>query len=179
MRPTATRIADLARLATAFEPNTRTPPLGWREVRAFEEEHGLVLPEPYRTFVAEISDGCPSGPPHYGLIGLADLPPDWGTHRPPRELATPFPLTEAWHWDAEDHSLTDAELDEATHPVHNHGSVVLGTDGCGMYWHLVVTGPERGRIWFIASEGAEPFGSGFADWVAHWAAGRPWWPDEG
>jgi len=61
------------------------------------------------------------------------------------------------------------------------GSIVLGTDGCGMYWHLIVTGPHCGHIWLITSEGATPFGaefghttreSGFADWVKHWAAGN-------
>ncbi|WP_374195835.1 SMI1/KNR4 family protein [Streptomyces sp. ISL-24] len=45
--------------------------LGWETVRAFEAEHGVVLPEPYRTFVAEVSDGSFQGPPGYGLAGLS------------------------------------------------------------------------------------------------------------
>jgi hypothetical protein len=52
--------------------------LGWEAVRAFEAEHDIVLPEPYRTFVAEISDGSYQGPPDYGMVGLAELPNDWG-----------------------------------------------------------------------------------------------------
>ena len=52
-----------------------------------------------------------------------------------------------------------------------------------MYWHLVVTGPHRGHVWFVTGEGALPFGaefgtttaaSGFAGWVGRWAAGRDW-----
>lgn len=52
-----------------------------------------------------------------------------------------------------------------------------------MDWHLVVTGFHRGHIWHITGEGALPFGAefgfttgeaGFAGWVAHWAANKPW-----
>ena len=55
--------------------------LGWAAVHAFEAEHGVVLPEPYRTFVAEVSDGSFQGPPVYGLVGPAELPDDWGGRR--------------------------------------------------------------------------------------------------
>ncbi|WP_144127040.1 hypothetical protein [Catellatospora sichuanensis] len=72
-------------------------------------------------------------------------------------------------------------------PVFNHGSVVLGTGGCGMYWHLIVSGPHRGHVWFICGEGAMPFAaqfghttgeSGFAGWVKHWSAGNEWFDAE-
>jgi hypothetical protein len=36
------------------------------------------------------------------------------------------------------------------------GGICLGTDGCGMYWHLIVTGPERGMPWMLAGEGIQP-----------------------
>lgn len=141
--------ADLAILRSAFETGN---PLGWEAVHAFEARHSVVLPEPYRTFVAEITDGDSGGPPDYGLIELGKLPDDWGNGRPIRELAKPFPLTETWVW--EDEERPDEELGPLLEPVHNHGSLVLGTDGCGMYWHLIVTGPHRGHIWNISGEGA-------------------------
>ncbi len=53
--------------------------LGWDAVHAFEAGHGIVLPEPYRTFVAETTDGSRSGPPDYGLVPPAGLPDCWGT----------------------------------------------------------------------------------------------------
>jgi hypothetical protein len=68
-------------------------------------------------------------------------------------------------------------------PVFDHGPIVLGTDGCGMYWHLIVTGLHRGHVWNIGGEGAAPFGAGFgfataepgfAGWVGHRAANKPW-----
>jgi len=160
--------------------------LGWDGVREFERRHGVVLPEPYRTFVAEIADGAKAGPPDYGLVPLAALPSDWGEgRRPERVLNRAFPLTEGWYWENEG-SEPCAELDARIEEVFNHGSVVLGTDGCGMYWHLVVTGPHRGHIWLITGEGAGPFGAefgfttaepGFAGWVGHWSAGQSWFDE--
>ncbi|MEV7522430.1 SMI1/KNR4 family protein [Streptomyces sp. NPDC091371] len=169
------RPGDLAALRTAFAAGA--PALGWDAVRAFEEEHAIVLPEPYRTCVAEICDGFPAGPPHYGLLPLAAMPLDWGHGRPERVLAEPFPLTEAWPWEDDEGGPDDEGVEEfeaRLAPVFDHGSIVLGTDGCGMYWHLVVTGAHRGHLWLISGEGALPFDGGFAEWVGYWAAGRDW-----
>jgi hypothetical protein len=61
--------AELAALRAAFDVDDRgESALGWEAVHAFEAEHGIVLPEPYRTFVAEMTDGSSSGPPEYGLL---------------------------------------------------------------------------------------------------------------
>ncbi|MFF3455414.1 SMI1/KNR4 family protein [Streptomyces sp. NPDC002730] len=175
------RAEDLEVLRAAFDPELCEPPLGWDALRAFEAEHGIVLPEPYRTFVAEIGDGCTDAPTEYGLIPLADMPSDWGDDRPRRDLAKPFPLTEQWLW--EEDPRPEEEIDALLDPVFDHGSIVLGTDGCGMYWHLIVTGEHRGHIYLITGEGAGPFGApfgfttaepGFAGWVKHWASGKSW-----
>lgn len=172
---------DLAILRAAFEPDE---PLGWDGVRAFEAEQGIVLPEPYRTFVAEICDGSTFGLPDLGLIELGRLPEDWGQNRPTRVLSEPFPLTDGWIWESEDRSAE--ELKALLGPVHNHGSLVLGTEGCGMYWHLIITGAHRGHVWCITDVGAYPFGaefgtttgrSGFAGWVEHWHNDKPWEDD--
>ncbi|WP_283133108.1 SMI1/KNR4 family protein [Rhizohabitans arisaemae] len=175
---------DLEVLRAAFDVDRRAAPLGWDAVRAFESLHGIVLPEPYRTFVAEICNGYKDGPPGYGLISLEGMPGSWGEGRPERDLAQPFPLTESWYWE------TDPEFDDEDllDPIHNHGSIVLGTDGCGLNWHLIVAGPHRGHMWEISGEGALAFGAppfgftdadpGFAGWVKHWAAKKPWWNND-
>ncbi|MEV8454183.1 SMI1/KNR4 family protein [Streptomyces sp. NPDC052095] len=165
------------------------PPAGWESVRSFEREHGIVLPEPYRTFTAEICDGLRAGPPYCGLLPLAQTPPDWGSKRPERLLAKPYPLTEAWLWVGQDEeNLSEQEFEDRRGPVFDHGSLLLGTDGCGMYWHLIVTGPQRGHVWLIDENGAMPFGTrpgtspmpgtpGFTGWATHWAQGRSWFAD--
>ncbi|MEV0368811.1 SMI1/KNR4 family protein [Streptomyces sp. NPDC050636] len=173
---------DTEALRAVFAPGRGNPPLGWAAVRTFESGHGITLPEPYRTFVAEIADGCADGPPDYGLVPLAALPDDWSDESVERALDAPFPLTAAWLW--EDDPRPSEKIEPLLAPVAAHGSVVLGTDGCGMYWHLIVTGEHRGHIWQITGEGAVPFGApfglttaepGFAGWVRHWAAEKEWY----
>lgn len=172
--------ADLAMLRAELGPDSA--PLGWETVRAFEAEHQITLPEPYRSYVATIADGSYLGPPEYGLMELTALPSDWGAGRPSRVLSKPFPLSAEWLWAVDERP--EAEYADALDTVFDHGSIVLGTDGCGMYWHLVVTGTHRGHVWHITELGAMPFGAefgyttaqpGFAGWVRHWAAGKDWW----
>jgi hypothetical protein len=157
------------------------PAPGARAVAAFETAHAIRLPEPYRTFATWTAGGLAAGPPRYGLLPPGALPGDWGRSRPPRDPAAPFPLTRPWIW--EDDPRPDEEIGPLIDRVTGHGTVVLGSDGCAMYWHLVVTGAHRGQVWHISGEGAIPFGApfghttaepGFAGWVGHWAAGRQW-----
>ncbi|MFB6876174.1 SMI1/KNR4 family protein [Streptomyces sp. NPDC056323] len=187
-----TETCDPAELATLREIFTSrpeaVPPAGWESVRSFEAEHSIVLPEPYRTFVAEICDGLRAGPPYYGLLPLAQTPSDWGSGRPERLLAEPFPLMAAWLWEEEEEALSEQEFEARMDSVFDHGSLLLGTDGCGMYWHLIVTGSQRGQVWLIDENGAMPFGTrpdtslmpgtpGFVGWVTHWVQGRSWFAD--
>lgn len=187
MKPDLADPADLAVIGEALGiDDGGESALGWDAVHVFEAEHGIVLPEPYRTFVAEVSDGSFVGPPDFGLLGLAEMPGDWGADRPVRDLAQPFPLTQPWLWEGED--MSGAEYEARLAPVFDHGTIVLGTDGCGMYWHLVVTGEHRGHVWNISGEGAMPFGAefgfttgepGFAGWVRHWASNAEWFDVDG
>ncbi|WP_411092190.1 SMI1/KNR4 family protein [Streptomyces sp. 049-1] len=185
---------ELAALREVFISRPEAiPPAGWAVVRSFEAEHGIVLPEPYRTFVAEICDGLRAGPPYYGLLPLVQTPSDWGPDRPERLLAEPFPLTASWLWEEEEseedeETVSGQELEERIDSVFDHGSLLLGTDGCGMYWHLIVSGRQRGHVWLIDENGAVPFGTrpdaslmpgtpGFAGWATHWAQGRSWFAE--
>ncbi|MFJ8546739.1 SMI1/KNR4 family protein [Streptomyces sp. NPDC093586] len=181
--------AELAALRAAFvDDDGRAPALGPEAVRAFEAEHGIVLPEPYRTFVAQIADGSRQGPPAHGLLGPGELPAGWGGDPSARDLSEPFPPTEPWLREEDEESdEPEEDRDAVIDRVLHHGSVVLGTDGCAMDGHLVVTGPHRGRIWRVTDVGALPFGaasgrttaeSGFVGWVRHWADGKEWFDAE-
>ncbi|MFJ8062846.1 SMI1/KNR4 family protein [Streptomyces sp. NPDC096142] len=163
-------------LRSAIETEWREPALGHDGVSTWESEHGLVLPEPYRSLIAEITNGSSLGPPEDGgLLPLGWLPPDWpyGSDRDP---AAPFPLQEAWAW--EDEPLVDGHHERVA-DVYTHGSIVLGTDDGLSYWVLVVTGPQRGKVWLVTDVGACPYpmpeAVGFLEWVQRWHAGDGWW----
>jgi S13-like protein len=180
----ATNGDDLTVLRQLFAGAQLGPPAGWDKVHAFEAGQGVVLPEPYRSFVAEVGDGCADGPPDYGLVALGESPDRDGRHwqfATPGALARPFPLTEAWIWEDGGPPPTPG-VDPAM--VFDDGVLPLGTEGDGMYWVLVVTGEHRGQIWDINGEGASPFGHpfggtsaapGFTGWVSHWADGQDWY----
>ncbi|MFF0394112.1 hypothetical protein ACFYS8_36210 [Kitasatospora sp. NPDC004615] len=66
----------------------------------------------------------------------------------------------------DDEEAPEEELDDAIEPVFKHGSVVRGTNGCGMYCHLIVTGQHRGHVRYVDGEGATPFGAPFGGTTA-------------
>lgn len=168
--------ATLDFLRSAFPPEWREPALGHEAVAAWEAENRVMLPEPYRTFVAEISNGSSLGPAEDGgLQPLGWLPASW-PDLGPRQPGEPFPLEEARHW--EDDETVDAE-DPQIDAAFNQGSVVLGSEDGQSFWILLTTGRRRGEVWMVADVGATPAPGnhawGFEEWVRHWHAGNDWW----
>ncbi|WP_224276511.1 SMI1/KNR4 family protein [Streptomyces sp. LS1784] len=165
--------ATLDFLRSAFASEWREPAPGHDGVAAGEAENRVTLPEPYRTFIAEISNGSSLGPPEDGgLQPLGWLPagwPDMGLRYP----GEPFPLDEAWAW--EDDETADAD-DPRIDAVFTHGSVVLGAEDGPSFWLLVTTGPRRGEIWMVSDVGAIPApdadARSFDGWVRHWHSGN-------
>jgi hypothetical protein len=169
--------AALTLLRSAFEPEWRESPLGYEAVEAWESEHGVVLPEPYRTVVAEITNGYSLGPAEDGgLERLGCLPASWPDFLP-RRPGAPFPLAEDWPW--EDDNSVDPDGDPRIDAVYTQGSIVLGSEDGQSFWLLVTTGPRRGEVWMVADVGAGPVPGnepwGFLEWVRRWHAGNGWW----
>jgi hypothetical protein len=58
---------------------------------------------------------------------------------------------------------------------------VLGTDDELSYWVLVLTGPQRGKVWLVTDVGAYPYpypqpeAHSFTEWVQHWKTHDGWW----
>jgi hypothetical protein len=152
------------------------PPLGEETVAAFERRHGIGLPDAYREFLLRVGDGG-GGPPEYGLMRLGEVPKDMlpqeaATWRSLPKVTEPFPFTQAWVWEDGDTSP------EGTGDEVSCGSLCLGTDGCAMYWHLVVSGPERGHVWMLCGEGIQPTvpKRDFLRWYEDWLDGvQDWW----
>ncbi|MFE2022973.1 SMI1/KNR4 family protein [Streptomyces sp. NPDC059499] len=135
-----------------------------------------MLPEPYRSLVAEIANGSSLGPPEDGgLRPLGRLTPG-RPYQAERKPAAPFPLQETWAWEGEPLA---ADHNERVTDVYGNGSVVLGTDDELSYWVLVVNGPQRGKIWLVSDVGAYqypgPEAFGFLEWVQRRQAGDGWW----
>jgi hypothetical protein len=132
------------------------PPVPETDVVAFEARHQIRLPDEYRLFITEISAGG-DGP---GIDGLMEFAGDDEFER----LAHPFPLTALWNWDQ------DPKADDAAIDLCKDGWLCLGHEGCTSEWVLIVTGEQRGQVWDVSSEGAQPCAPAlnFLDWYELW-----------
>ena len=137
----------------------------------WEKSRQVALPQEYREFISRVGNGA-SGPPEYGLLPLGEicadlLPAEKLTWRSLEGLRRPFPFTKPWVWE-------EGELSsEGSREQVGDGSIMLGTDGCGIYWHLIVSGPERGTVWQLTGEGIQPLcpKRNFGEWVSDWLEG--------
>lgn len=149
------------------------PPLQEAQVIAFEQQQRIALPDSYRAFLTEVGDGG-DGPPCYGLQCLGDTKDVWYALEQGYQdyLAVPFPFTEAWVWEEE----PDTPEREARMDTVKYGNLNLGTDGCGLYWTLIVTGEARGQIW-LADVGIQPCAPNrdFLSWYEYWLDGIAYW----
>lgn len=138
-----------------FELNT---PLREADVHAFEERHGITLPDDYRGFLIKFGNG--GAGPYYGVLKLGEMDDNFG-FAPWLDgfvgsLSTPFPFTEAWN------DLTGRPYpDRITNEQYEHdldafekhywrpidGATPICHLGCAMRVWLVITGSERGHVW--------------------------------
>jgi hypothetical protein len=166
--------AQIERIAEKVRVQKRrlNPPLPNSRVVAFEQSHEISLPGGYREFIQCIGDGG-DGPPHYGLNPLGQPACDmrgeeraFWTNLP--HVGKPFPFTRYWIWEG------GQATDEGTEDAVTHGSICIGNEGCGMYWHLIITGAERGNVWMITDEGIQPAcpKRDFVTWYEDWLDGK-------
>lgn len=143
--------------------NLRPPVEHW-DVEAFEAMHNIRLPEGYRRFILEIGDGG-DGPPGCRFYSL---------HEPERDrynllvpLDVPFPLTEGRRWEEEEEGK-----DRLQEGIYN-GYLIIGNEGCGEFWGIIVTGAERGNIWNLCYAGDFPVRPrrDFLSWYEFWLDG--------
>ncbi|MEV6164189.1 SMI1/KNR4 family protein [Streptomyces sp. NPDC052052] len=168
--------ATLVFLRSAFPPEWREPTLGHETVAEWERENEVLLPEPYRTFITQISNGSSLGPADDGgLQPLGWLPDTW-PYLDRRRPGEPFPLEAAWSWEGDDSADPD---DPRIAAAFNKGSIVLGAEDGPSFWLLLTTGPRRGEVWTVSEVGAGPAPGGqvcgFEEWVRRWHTGNGWW----
>lgn len=158
-----------------------------RELRAWEREHGIELPAEYRAFLSELGNG--GAGPFYGVfpLGMWDGGPleSWAG-----DLRAPFPHREAWNLpasrlerpedfesDEEEDAWNEALAAEYHAPSLLDGAFWICHHGCALRTALVVTGPERGNVWFDGrpdNSGIVPHTDpgarhlSFGDWYLEW-----------
>lgn len=141
------------------------PPLPEVAVAEFEERHEVALPPDYRLFITELSaEGA--GPGHR----LCRPDTACCAHRRTGHLAQPSPYLPGpryfgdWEQRYEDPPGPDRNFLKGTLAVAGHG--------CTLYTHLIVTGPARGRLFNLDSDG--PVGpyvvedADFLAWYERW-----------
>jgi hypothetical protein len=128
------------------------PPLTEDRVRRFEAEHQVVLPSEYRDFLMLLGNG--GAGPGYGLemlghtygVGWGEQPGLVG------DLAQPFPYAEAWNAEPVDGTRPVEEQyrqqDVYWSPQHVNGALPICHHGCNLRECLIVSGPEKGNMWF-------------------------------
>jgi hypothetical protein len=171
------------------------------QLEEVESQFGIRLPEEYRTFLLDMgSGGCG---PMYGVFPLLKQDGAWLWDGDGASLTTnpaaPFRHTAAWNLDGhpiwkskpdEDDERFDSESFEDAleawqekftevywDPKWTEGAICLCHHGCAKRSWLVVTGEERGNMWYDATadeEGLEPHSSPtakrltFFEWYTRW-----------
>lgn len=158
-----------------------SPPLPESRVVAFEVENSIRLPQDYREFLLSVGEHG-EGSPTYGLLPLGHTDgvhvPDYLRDGYGDRLKRDFPLTRAWMWEDEDDDASDTLPDKVRST--EQGCLVLGDDGCAMYWVLIISGSCRGEIWQRTGEGMGPCWPRlkFGEWYLKWLMGdTDWWPE--
>lgn len=115
-------------------------------IEAFEDRHKVCLPQAYRMFLKHIGNGC-----NHMLEGcrLNDLDSCLCY-----EIAAPFMLEKFWLWE-EDNRDSDIIEAEKINKVYR-GNIELMNLGCGMSYHLIITGKCQGEVWNFTEVGVQP-----------------------
>jgi hypothetical protein len=145
------------------------------EVTAFEQRHGIRLPEDYRGFLIRIGNG--GAGPYYGVFKLGEMD-GLDDDKPWKEgefvgiLREPWPHRSAWNLPREElivpDNAPDDRIDAAMEQLDRKywaeaivtGAFPICHHGCALRDWLVVTGPEAGQVWYDARvnrEGLRPY----------------------
>lgn len=145
------------------------PPLTLDEIKQFEAEYQISLPEEYIAFLTIIGDG--GAGPFYGVNTLVDSRIMYFDNSEKAqhsyfELSKPFPYTKSWNVEKELAAL-DEQIDQAYEdgnevleeqllaeksaltdlPQNDYGRLNISDYGCGITISLIIKGKEKGNMW--------------------------------
>jgi hypothetical protein len=156
------------------------------EILAFEKYYGITLPIEYRTFLRELGSG--GAGPGNGLIDLEILPQqdddgfDSKFFEDSSRIQKQFPIStklaqEALARPKDKRFIEDVEYDGL-------GCLEMADHGCGSFSFLVITGEQRGTVWYhgcsmelipaVDKQGQQlDFLGWYEDWLDHPAGWVP------
>ncbi|WP_431968921.1 SMI1/KNR4 family protein [Actinacidiphila sp. bgisy160] len=189
----------------AWDGGTRgplPPPLSEAEVRDAERQFGIIFPEDYRHYLRTVSAGG-----RVRTLRRAGTRWVWegDTHADRAGLRAPFPDQDAalaecerlWSREPREDDFPSAEAHRTAHraweeaadaadEARTAGAVILLEHGCGFATLLVVSGPQRGTMWFdgratsdrvhpLPNDAGRPatFAEWYVDWLEHEEQPRP------
>lgn len=136
------------------------------DLRAFEQQRGVELPEAYRAFL--LYGGGGGAGPYYGLYPLEawdDVAACFVEHPPADLLQRPSPLRVG------SNDVDLGEDDEKSVPEAFQGAMTIGTQGCQYFNLLIVSGECRGRVAYVDTDGGPVYVSrepDFLAWYERW-----------
>ncbi|WP_159100029.1 SMI1/KNR4 family protein [Treponema saccharophilum] len=129
------------------------------EIKSFEKKNNIKLPNELVSFYTTISNGCKmiDG---FNLRKLEEWKFKTG------QLNRDFPFTEPWIWE-------DDENTEKLKYIED-GNIELIDIGDSQTWNIIVSGKEKGKMWFFTDVGIQPCAPAmdFLTWFEFWLDGN-------
>lgn len=128
-----------------------------KDVAAFEARYGIKLPPAYRDFILTVGNG--GAGPGNGVLSLDNCLPRSQATMGDGCLAAPF---------LHDRQMAAAALDATNYDA---GAIRVADQGNESFDLLVVTGKDRGLLWYDGVKSADaliPCHYDFAEWYATW-----------
>lgn len=130
-------------------------------IREFERKYGVVLPQELMDLYCGICNGCTmiDGFPLKSIE-------EWEVELD--DIKKPFPFEQDWIWEDEENE------DEAKLSQTLQGNIELIDVGDAQSWNVIVTGKQRGQMWFFTDVGIQPCNPpmNVLEWFAFWLDGK-------
>ncbi len=151
-------------------------PMDASQVRTWECQHTVKLPEDYFSFLTEVGDGGVIGP----IIMDCNMLVSFRTYEENgysfAGVGRPFSLQKSWMPDwgdtiegaPDDEDELEKLMDKRWAMIRRDGNITLMEDKTDNYqrWFLVVTGPCRGEVWMESEFGVLRYpGCTFSKWL--------------
>lgn len=153
--------ADIDRIKQKLDTKNiqRNKVIDMEDIKNFERENKIILPEEIVTFYTNICDGCK-------MIDGFDLLSfkEWKVNA--KELQKEFEFEKYWIW--------EDDYDEERVRKTVFGNIELINIGDAQSWNIVVTGKQRGKMWFFTDVGIQPCAPemSFLEWFEYWLDGN-------